>query len=77
MPKIFGYDWEDIQRAQKGGRLHKPVDTSKPADSAPTQNDLDLLATHGEDGLKRLQYFGTLDRLAHAGLVAKACYLVN
>lgn len=22
---IFGYDWEDIQRAQQGGRLGKPV----------------------------------------------------
>lgn len=69
--KIFGYDWEDIQRAQKGGRLHKPVDTSKPAGSAPTQQDLALLAEHGEDGLRRLQFFGALDRLARAGLVSR------
>lgn len=23
--KIFGYDWTDIQRAQQGGHLSKPV----------------------------------------------------
>ena len=23
--KIFGYDWADIQRAQQGGRLSKPL----------------------------------------------------
>lgn len=32
MPKIVGYDWADIQRAQQGGRLAKPVDTSRPGD---------------------------------------------
>lgn len=25
MVKIVGHNWEDIQRAQQGGRLHKPV----------------------------------------------------
>lgn len=30
--KIVGYDWEDIQRAQQGGSLHKRIDTSKPGD---------------------------------------------
>lgn len=24
--KIFGYEWKDIQRAQQGGNLSKPVD---------------------------------------------------
>ena len=25
MEKIIGYDWDDIQRAQRGGRLNKPI----------------------------------------------------
>lgn len=25
MHKICGHDWEDIQRAQQGGRLHKRI----------------------------------------------------
>lgn len=25
MSRIFGYEWEDIQRAQQGGRLSKPI----------------------------------------------------
>ena len=25
--KIFGYDWEDIQRAQQDGRLGRVIDT--------------------------------------------------
>ena len=25
MTKIFGYDWEDIQHAQQGGRLTKSI----------------------------------------------------
>lgn len=30
--KIVGHDWEDIQRAQQGGRLHRRVDTTRPGD---------------------------------------------
>lgn len=30
--KIFGHDWQDMQRAQQGGRLHKSVNTAKPGD---------------------------------------------
>ena len=32
MSKIVGYDWEDIQRAQQRGVLHKRIDVSKPGD---------------------------------------------
>lgn len=28
--KIFGYDWSDIQRAQQGGSLHKPLPHHRP-----------------------------------------------
>lgn len=30
--KIFGYDWSDIQRAQQGGKLRRPVATSAGTD---------------------------------------------
>lgn len=32
MNKIVGHDWEDIQRAQQGGKLSRAVDTSKSGD---------------------------------------------
>ncbi len=32
MDKIFGYRWEQIQRAQRGGRLSDSVDISKTGD---------------------------------------------
>lgn len=32
MSKIVGHDWEDIQRAQQGGRLHRLIDTRSPGD---------------------------------------------
>ena len=25
MTKIFGYEWDDISRAQQGGRLHRAI----------------------------------------------------
>ena len=71
--KIFGYDWEDIQRAQRGGRLNRTIDTSKSPYSADTAERLDadvkLLEQYGEDGLRDLAYFGVLDRLKRAGYI--------
>jgi len=32
MDKIVGHDWEDIQRAQQGGKLNRRVDTGKQGD---------------------------------------------
>ena len=64
---IFGYSWSDIQRAQQGGRLSRPI-VRKESPSV-TDQDRALLAQHGADGLRALQYFGTLDRLQRAGLI--------
>ena len=67
--KIFGHDWEDIQRAQQGGRLHKRLDTSKPIDHSPTEDDLALHKKHGS--IKALQdagFHGTVDRLVRSGI---------
>lgn len=67
---IFGYAWDDIQRAQQGGSLARTIDTSKPAqDPPPTDADLALLAKHGSDGLRAMQYHGTIGRLEAAKLI--------
>lgn len=64
--KIFGYSWEQIQRAQRSGRLADPIDTSKPAIQPPSERDLQLLEKHGIEGLKELQLFGVLDRILNS-----------
>ena len=66
---IFGYEWSDIQRAQHGGRLGRTIDTSKPVQDPPTDADLALLEKHGSDGLRAMQYHGTIGRLEFAGLI--------
>ncbi len=64
MTKIFGYDWEDIQRAQQGGRLSRPV-YAMPSDLTADrkEEDMALLKKHGLDGLKAMGYHGVIDRL--------------
>lgn len=69
MNKIFGYDWEDIQRAQRGGTLRRNI-TSKPASDMTDERisaDLDLLRKHGVQGLHDMQFYGVIDRLQRAG----------
>ena len=68
--KIFGYDWEDIQRAQQGGRLGRVIDTRQDphaSDAQHLESDIKLLEQYGVDGLREKQYFGVLDRLERAG----------
>jgi hypothetical protein len=60
---IFGHTWEQIKRAQRGGRLSDPIDISKPAKQDPTEKDRSLLQQHGAEGLRMLGLFGVLDRL--------------
>ena len=63
---IFGYTWEEIDRAQRGGGLaraiahHQENPTAKPSDR-------ELLEKHGEDGLMAMGFFGVLDRLKTSG----------
>ena len=66
---IFGYSWDQIQAAQQGKPFRTYVDLSKPVNNAPTAEDLALLEKHGMDGLKALQYFGTIDRLTRGKYV--------
>lgn len=60
--KIFGYEWEEIKRAQMGSPLGRrlPAKTGLPL---ATPSDWTLLEQHGETGLRRLGYHGVLDRL--------------
>lgn len=62
--KIFGYEFEDIQRAQHGGRLNKVVDTSKDdVGDRLHENDINMLNEHGLSGLESMGYYGVIDRL--------------
>lgn len=64
--KIFGYDWEKIQRGQQGDKRAlsgPPIDLSKPAKKPATDQDRALLAEHGEAGLRERGLYGVLDRL--------------
>ena len=65
--KIFGYDWEEIRRAQQGGRLGVAVVSTSPKPCA-TEADITLLATEGEQWLRLHKYDGVLDRLKNSGI---------
>lgn len=67
--KIFGYDWEDIKRAQQGGQLARPVTRFNNDGVQLLPNDLSMLEEHGIDGLAIMGYHGVLDRLARAGRI--------
>lgn len=63
--KIFGRDWDDIQRAQsKTGKLNKAIDTCLPSKKPPTDSDRELLKQYGSvQALKDAGLFGVADRL--------------
>ena len=65
MDKIMGHDWRDIQRAQQGGTLARPIVRTEPA--GPTADDRALLAQHGSlDALRAAGLHGVVDRLSVA-----------
>jgi hypothetical protein len=73
MSDIFGYTFEEIQKAQQGGRLARVVDTSKPAASLDPEReraDLQLLHEHGEAKLREMEYWGVIDRLERGGYLS-------
>jgi hypothetical protein len=60
---VFGYAWEDIQRAQAGGQLQKPL-VRAPLQTA-TPEDKALLQRHGSiEALQTLGLHGVVDRLS-------------
>lgn len=66
---IFGYSFEDISRAQQGGRLCRAIDLNNPTTNQVRDGDRALLAEHGAQGLRDRGFFGTIDRLETAGLM--------
>lgn len=66
-PTVMGYGWEDIQRAQQGGRLSQRIDTSKPAAPTATDDDRALLTQYGSiEALEAASLYGVADRLRRA-----------
>lgn len=67
--KIFGYDWEDIERAQQREQtLSRPIRGPVKLPEV-TDEDRELLSTYGPEGLKRMGFAGVIDRLVRAGLM--------
>ncbi len=69
MDTIFGYSFDDIKRAQQGGRLCRAIDLNAPAMMQVIDSDRALLAEHGSQGLRDRGFFGTIERLEAAGLM--------
>jgi hypothetical protein len=65
---IFGYTWEEIDRAQRGGGLARAIAQFESPKSA-TATDEQLLAEHGKDGLMAMGFFGVIDRLTTSGRI--------
>lgn len=65
---IVGHRWDDIQRAQQGGTLGRPI-TGPINRPLATPEDLELLESHGEAQLGALGYWGVLDRLRNSGVL--------
>ncbi len=66
---IVGHTWEAIQRAQCGGRLNDRVISGPLVKPIATQADIELLAKHGIDGLREMQFHGVIGRLEESKLV--------
>lgn len=63
---IFGYSWEDIQRAQQGGSLVKARISGEARKPLANESDYALLDQIGMDGLREKGYFGVIDRLENS-----------
>lgn len=66
--KIFGYDWEDIQRMQRGEKVGRAVPGGDTRPRA-TEGDIGMLEEWGVEGLVARQYWGVLDRLVRSGII--------
>jgi hypothetical protein len=72
MEDILGYTFDEILKAQQGGRLGRVIDTSKPEPFDPVQERADVKLLHGlgEAKLRELGYFGVIDRLERGGYLS-------
>jgi len=65
---IFGYEWEEIKLAQQGKPLGRKILSLTNNIDICKKSDLVLLEKHGIEGLKKMQFYGVLDRLQRAGI---------
>jgi len=61
--KVFGYEWEDIQKMQQKKDVPRTINLSTDGKQPATEADYKMLEKHGVDGLRKLEYYGVLDRL--------------
>lgn len=61
---IFGFTWEEIQQMQQK-QYQRPTISGPVHRKHATKEDFELLKKHGEDGLRKLQFFGVLDRIQY------------
>lgn len=64
---IFGYTWEEIQIAQKGGKLRHEIKME--VESVISESDMNLFRKEGFAGLERMGFFGLIDKLKRSGIV--------
>lgn len=67
--KVFGYEWEDIKRAQQREQTLSRQILGPIKFPDVTDEDRELLSAHGAEGLRRMGFNGVIDRLARAGLI--------
>lgn len=63
--EIFGHSWDSIM-VKQGGSV-RAVDLGP--EPTATKGDKDLLAKHGLDGLKKMGFFGVINRLQASNLI--------
>jgi hypothetical protein len=72
----FGYDWEDIKKAQQKDMsgMRKPVDMSKSGKPEATETDIKMLKELGESGIKAKGFYGVLDRLKTSSHIQNSAF---
>jgi hypothetical protein len=68
---IFGYTWDEIQKAQRGGKLQHTIVLGDSKITITTE-EIELLKREGVSGLERLGFYGLLDRLKRSGFITEA-----
>ena len=69
---IFGYTWAQIEAAQQGKVLGElvPVAAKAAKGDICSRRDLGQFELHSEEGLRKMQFFGIIDRLTRAGVIS-------
>lgn len=63
---IFNHTWEDIQDIQQKRKVGIVLSNDIPNLPTATDKDKELLVKHGLAGLRKMQFFGVIERLERA-----------